>query len=69
MTLVERGSWGYGSREELTAAMRRMLWLRPGSAKDDLLATLVEQRASERDGGWELDWSPMRDGIVSWSHG
>ena len=63
---VERGSWGYDSREQLLAAARRLLYLQEGSAKDHELKRLIAERASERDGQWEVDWTPMRDGVVSW---
>lgn len=66
VTLVERATWGYGSREQLLEAARRQSWLRPGSDKDRLLVSLVAERATERDGQWELDWSPLWDGVVSW---
>jgi hypothetical protein len=67
VTLVDRGSWGYVSREQLLESAQRLLGLAPGSAKDRLLATLVAEQATERDGQWELDWSPMPDGIVTWT--
>lgn len=66
VTLVERGSWGYDSREQLLQATRRMLWLRHGSEKDRRLTRLVAERAVERDGAWEVDWSPLQDGVVTW---
>ena len=66
VTLVDRGSWGYDSREQLLAAGRRLLYLRPGSAKERLLERLVAERATERDGSWDLDWRPMQDGVVTW---
>lgn len=65
--LVDRGSWGYASREQLLDSARRLLWLRPGSAKDVALEALVNEQATERDGQWELDWSPMQDGVVTWT--
>ncbi len=63
---VDRGSWGYESREQMLAALRRLLYLRPGSAKDQLLARLIAQRATEHDGGWEIDRTPIQDGVVTW---
>ena len=67
VTLVDRGSWGYVSREQLVDSARRLLGLEPGSAKDRALVTLVAEQATERDGQWELDWTPMPDGIVTWT--
>jgi SAM-dependent methyltransferase len=66
VTYVDRGSWGYDSRQQLLAAARRLLYLADGSAKDRELERVVAERASERDGQWELDWTPMQDGIVTW---
>ena len=28
---------------------------------------LVSERASERDGLWDLDWTPLQDGVVTWT--
>ncbi len=67
VTLVDRGSWGYASRDQLLESARRLLWLRPGSTKDIALEALVDEQATERDGQWELDWSPMQDGVVTWT--
>ena len=69
VTLVDRATWGYRSREQLLEALRRLLWLRPGSAKDRRLVHLVGERASERDGLWEVDWTPLQDGVVTWTCG
>jgi SAM-dependent methyltransferase len=66
ITLVGRWTWGYGSRDELLGAARRQLWLQPDSEKDQHLQRIIAERATEQDGDWALDWSPMRDGIVSW---
>ena len=66
VTLVERGMWGFDSREQMIATTRRLLGLRAGSAKDQRLVQLVDERATERDGQWEVDWSSMRDGVVTW---
>jgi hypothetical protein len=66
VTYVDRGSWGYDSREQLLTAARRLLRVSDGSAKDRELERVVSERASERDGQWELDWTPMQDGIVTW---
>ncbi|MEX1336348.1 MAG: methyltransferase domain-containing protein [Candidatus Limnocylindrales bacterium] len=66
VSLIERGSWGYDSREQLLAAARTLLHLRHGSAKDRRLEQLVAERATERDGSWAIAWTPMQDGVVSW---
>ena len=50
----------------LTEAGRRLLYLRPGSDKDRQLERLVAERATEREGRWDIDWTPMQDGIVTW---
>lgn len=67
VTLVDRATWGYHSRDQLLEALRRLLWLRPGSAKDRHLVRLLGERASERDGLWDVDWTPLQDGVVSWT--
>jgi SAM-dependent methyltransferase len=67
VTLVDRGNWGFSSREQLVEAARRLLYLRPGSPKDRQLEGLVAERAAERDGRWDIDWMPMQDGIVTWT--
>ena len=65
--LVDRGNWGYDDPDQIVASMRHMLGLAAGSAKDRRLQALIDERASERDGAWEIDWTPMQDGIVSWA--
>ena len=66
VTLVERGAWGFASQEQLLEAGRRSLYLRTGSARDRRLQRLVVERATERDGRWDIDWTPMQDGVVTW---
>ena len=66
VTLVDRGTWGSGGREELLDTSRRQLWLRPGSTKDRALEKLVNTRATERNGDWAIDWTSTQDGIVTW---
>lgn len=67
VTLVDRGAWGFGSPEQVLEAARRLLYLRPGSEKDQRLLRLVAERATERDGRWDIDWSSMQDGVVTWA--
>jgi hypothetical protein len=66
VTLMQRDTWGFGTREALLDAARQQLWVRPGSAKDERLRTLLGELATERDGQWAIDWRPVPDGIVSW---
>ncbi len=66
VTLTERGAWGYASPQELLEASRQQLWLRPGSVKDRALEALLDARAVERHGEWAVDWTAMKDGIVTW---
>lgn len=66
VTLTQRESWGFDTPEALLDASRQQLWLRPGSAKDEHLRSLLAELATERDGLWALDWRPVPDGIVSW---
>lgn len=66
VTLFERQSWGHATLEDLIESARRSLWLRPGSARHRRLVASVTERATERDGMWALDWSPVPDGVVTW---
>ena len=66
VTLTERVTWGYESPKLLLGALRRQLWVAPGSDKDQRLRALVEERAVERHGSWSTEWQPMLDGIVTW---
>jgi SAM-dependent methyltransferase len=66
VTLVEQGSWGFDTPEQLLAAARRVLYVRPGSARDEVLRGIVDERATLRDGWWDIDRAPMQDGVVSW---
>lgn len=65
--LVDREPWGHDSLDELLESTRRQLWLRPGSARDHRLTAVLQERATERDGSWAVEWGPLRDGIVSWT--
>ena len=67
VTLVDRTPPTFASTEEALAMARRQLWLRAGSAKDDVLRSLVDQTLTERDGRYALEWTPTRIGVVSWS--
>jgi SAM-dependent methyltransferase len=64
--LGERAPTVFGTFDELLAMARRQLWIRPGSAKDDRLESLVRDRAVELSDGWTLDRSPTRIGVASW---
>lgn len=66
VTMHERQAWGHESMEALIESTRQMLWLRPGSARDRRMVALVTERATERDGMWALDWTPLPEGVVSW---
>jgi SAM-dependent methyltransferase len=69
VSLTERRPSTTESFEELVDLARRQLWVRPGSARDDLLIELLGRQASQRDEGWALDWRSTRVGIVSWVPG
>jgi precorrin-6B methylase 2 len=66
VVLAQRDASVFETRDDLLAMARRQLWLRPGSEKDQRLQELVSGRATQREGGWALDWRPTRVGIVSW---
>ncbi len=67
VTLVDRVPAVFGTRDELVAMACRQLWLTPSSAKDQRLADLVTDLATERDGRWALDWAVTRIGVVTWA--
>jgi hypothetical protein len=65
--LVDRVPPAFESPEDLLFMARRQLWVRPGSDRDRVLARLVGERATVRDGKWSLDWGISRIGIVTWA--
>jgi SAM-dependent methyltransferase len=66
LTLAQRMPPAFETADDLLTMARRQLWVRPGSDKDRRLAEQVAGHATERDGGWAMDWRPTRVGIVSW---
>ncbi len=59
---------GFDSREELTAFIRRQLWLAEGGAADRRLGTLVVERAIEQDGRWTVaSAAASAVGLVVWA--
>lgn len=64
--LVERTPPTFESLDESMAMARRQLWVKEGSAKDDMLRQLVGEIVTERDGRYAFEWQPTRIGIVSW---
>ncbi len=67
VTLVDRMPPHFHAIDEAQAMARRQLWLRAGSDKDQLLARLIAESITERDGTFAFDWTPTRIGVVSWS--
>ena len=67
VTLVDRTPPTFASADEAFAMARRQLWLREGSAKDQVLQRLVLNTLTERDGRYAFEWTPTKIGIVSWS--
>jgi hypothetical protein len=65
IALVDRVPPSFASFEEAMAMARRQLWLRPGTAKDEKLATLVRDALTERDGRVSFDWTPTWIGVGS----
>lgn len=66
LQLVDREPTTFDSLDEVLAAARRQLWVRPDSAKGINLRRLVHEAASARDGRWALDWNATKIGIVTW---
>jgi len=67
LRLVPRVVPVYASADELHEVARRQLWLRPGSALDRRLATLLPAVATRTDEGWTVDPEPTRIGVLSWA--
>ena len=65
--LVDRTPPSFESVDEALAMARRQLWLREGSAKDQLLRSLAAGALTERDRRWAFEWTPTKIGIVTWS--
>jgi SAM-dependent methyltransferase len=64
--LSERAPMSYESPEAAVGFIRRQLWTREGSAKDNKLEDLLRERLIERDGRLSLSWQSGAVGIVSW---
>lgn len=65
--LVDRTPPTFATIDEAVAMARRQLWLREGSARDDLLRQLARETVTERDGRYAFEWQPTKVGIVSWA--
>lgn len=65
--LVDRSPPTFASLDEALGMARHQLWVREGSAKDDLLRQLMASSVTEREGRWAFDWQPTSIGIVSWA--
>jgi len=66
ISLVDREPPTFASFDQALTMARRQLWVRAGSAKDDLLVALVRDSLTVRDGRLAFDWTPTKIGIVSW---
>jgi SAM-dependent methyltransferase len=67
VTLARRPPPAFPTLDELVAMARRQLWVRPGSASDARLVTLVRAAATQREDGWTLDRAVSRIGVVTWA--
>jgi SAM-dependent methyltransferase len=67
LRLIERTPQRYTDPEQALAWARQQLWTRPGSARDERLRSLVQQRLRPDEGGYVLPGQPRRVGIVTWS--
>jgi SAM-dependent methyltransferase len=64
--LSPRPPMSYESRDEAIGFIRRQLWIREGSGKDQALQLVLDERLQERDGRVALSWEPGVVGTVSW---
>jgi hypothetical protein len=64
--LVDRVPPTFDSFEDALSMARRQLWLRQGSARDDLLRTLASDVVTESDGRFAFEWTSSKIGIVTW---
>jgi SAM-dependent methyltransferase len=65
--LVDRSPQSYAQPDQLLTWLRQQLWTSPGSAKDQHLERLLQERVDQRDGRYALSWQPVRIGVVTWS--
>jgi hypothetical protein len=65
--LVDRSPQSYAQPDQLLTWLRQQLWTSPGSAKDQHLERLLQDRVDQRDGRYALAWQPVRIGVVTWS--
>jgi SAM-dependent methyltransferase len=67
VTMVDRGSRPYPSREAIVTWLRNQLFVTAGSAADDRLLAALESRVTEDAGGFRFAGSGRgRVGIVRW---
>ena len=66
VTWVEREPPTFESVEDALRMARRQLWLRDGSAKDQVLSVLAGDRLIERGGRFTFDDQPSQIGIAYW---
>ena len=65
--LAERPSISYASVEDAHVFLRRQLWLKEGSNRDERLRGTLAERLTERDGRFAISWEPITIGVVTWS--
>jgi SAM-dependent methyltransferase len=65
--LTERAPISYPSCEEGHAFLRRQLWLKEGSERDQMLGRILSERLTERAGRFAVSWTPLSFGIVTWA--
>ena len=66
--LLQRSPMRYASREAIAGWLRQQTFAEPGSARDHLLAKVIEQRVVETDGRFAIDGAvPVPLGIVTWA--
>jgi SAM-dependent methyltransferase len=68
VAIVPRQAPTFESLDDLLTMVRRQLWVRPGSPRDERLVALAREVAERLpDGTWRLESGSTRIGIVTWS--
>jgi SAM-dependent methyltransferase len=67
LRLASRPPISFEGRDDAHRFIRRQLWLREGSERDQLLGRLLQERLTERDGRFGTSWEPATIGVLTWT--